>query len=250
MSTLAAEHVDLTQIDAVLFDLDGVLVPTSILHRRGWRELFTDFLPTEQPYAEQDYFDHLDGRPRYDGVQAVLASRGIELPWGNPDDSPEMLSVCGLANRKNAIFDELLKMEGAEPYPETLAVLPCLLRDGKKLAVVSSSSNARRVLKYAGIAQAFMCVVGGDVAAKRHLAGKPAPDTFLFAARQLGVPPVRAAVIEDATYGVAAGRAGNFGLVVGVNRGAGAEALKTAGADVVIASLASLAIPQPAKDHE
>lgn len=231
---------------AVLFDLDGVLLSTSQLHREAWAELFAGWFAEHgivPAYTEDDYFRLLDGRPRYDGVRAVLASRGVELPWGAPVDPPDADTICGLGNRKNAGFEQALAERGPRLFPDTVAVLLRLLREGKRLAVVSSSRNASAALAAAGIADAFDVVVDGQVAAEQRLAGKPAPDTFVHAAAELAVPVDQAVVVEDATFGVAAGRAGGFGLVVGVDRGAGAEALLAAGADAVVGSLAELVDP-------
>lgn len=242
----------LASAEAVLFDLDGVLLSTSELHRRAWAELFAGWFAEHgvaPGYTDADYYAHLDGRPRYEGVQAVLASRGVELPWGDPSDGPGAATVCGLGNRKNAAFEAALEQGGPAPFPETVAVLLRLLRDGKRLAVVSSSHNARRVLTAAGIIEAFVLVVDGQVAVERHLRGKPEPDTFWYAAAALDVQRERAIVVEDATFGVAAGRAGGFGLVVGVDRGAGADALLAAGADVVVSSLEEL-LADPAAGGE
>jgi beta-phosphoglucomutase family hydrolase len=228
--------------EAILFDLDGVLFDTAVVHRRAWADLFNAYFSTVggiAPYTEDDYAVHLDGRPRYDGVQAVLASRGLTLPWGDPADSPDRATVCGLGNRKNEVIQAALA-GGVEPYPETIPVLLSLLRRGQRLAVVSSSCNAQSVLAGAGLRPAFEIVVDGDTALEHRLKGKPAPDAFLYAAHSLGVEPTAAVVVEDALAGVAAGRAGGFGLVVGVDRGMGAD-LISAGADVVVHSLAELA---------
>ncbi len=236
--------VDWSSFDAVLFDLDGVITPTAEVHRRAWSALFDRFLAdrgVSEPYTDQDYFDHVDGKPRYDGVRDFLASRDIELAEGNPDDPPDAETVCGLGNRKNAEFARALDRDGVEPFPGSLRLLEVLRDRGLKMAVVSSSANAPRVLAVAGVEAFFPVVVHGGVAVERHLRGKPAPDTFLAAARDLGVQAARAVVMEDATSGVAAGRAGDFGLVVGVDRGAGEQALTAAGADVVVSDLAELA---------
>lgn len=223
---------------AVLFDLDGVLVPTVRLHKAAWKELFDQVLPEDvSPYGDQDYFNYVDGKPRYDGVSAVLASRGVDLPQGNPADGPTVRSICGLGNRKNAIFERLLNEEGIEPYPDTVDVLRHLMGTGKRLAVVSSSRNANTVLSAAGIRNFFDVIVDGNVRAREGLKGKPAPDTYAFAAHLLGVRPEEAVVVEDALSGVAAGRAGGFGIVVGVDRGAGRQALLDSGADHVVDQL-------------
>jgi beta-phosphoglucomutase family hydrolase len=235
--------MDWDDYDAALFDLDGVLTPTADVHMLAWRRMFTDYFTTHRvtpPYEDADYFASLDGKPRYDGVRSVLASRGIVLPEGSPDDPPGAETVCGLGNTKNAVFDRLLREEGVVAYPGSLALLDFLAERGVAVAVVSSSRNAPAVLAAAGIADRFTLVVDGTVSADRGLSGKPNPDTFTHAAQSLGVPVARAVVFEDAVSGVAAGRAGNFGLVVGVDRGAGREELLAHGADVVVTDLAEL----------
>lgn len=229
--------------DAALFDLDGVLTPTAEVHMSAWARMFTDFLSARgvpEPYTEADYFAHIDGRPRYEGVAAMLASRGIELPQGSPEDPASAETVCGLGNRKNELFTEVLRTDGIEPYAGSLALLDHLEQAGVAMAVVSSSRNAPEVLRAAGIADRFPVVVDGSVAHDRGLPGKPRPDTYEYAAEQLGVPSSRSVVVEDAISGVQAGAAGDFGLVVGVDRGAGAEALREAGAEVVVEDLAEL----------
>jgi beta-phosphoglucomutase family hydrolase len=237
-------YVNWDDFDAALFDLDGVLTPTAEVHMRAWQALFTDFLTTrgivDQPYVESDYFDYIDGKPRYDGVRSFLASRGLTLPDGEVTDSPRTETVCGLGNRKNEFFSAVLRDEGVLPFPGSVALLDFLAERGTKVAVVSSSRNAPPVLEAAGIADRFEVVVDGNVAAREHLPGKPAPDTFAYAATQLGATRERSVVFEDALSGVAAGRNGQFGLVVGVDRGAGADRLRESGADVVVADLAEL----------
>ncbi len=229
--------------DAALFDLDGVLTPTAEVHMRAWDRLFNEYLAElggHQPYTEADYFDYVDGKPRYDGVRSFLASRGITLPEGTPDDAADAETVCGLGNRKNAVFTAVLAADGVEPYPASVRLLDFLAARGTKVAVVSSSRNAPGVLAASGLADRFEIVIDGQVAAAEGIAGKPAPDTYLVAAERLGVGRERAVVFEDATSGVAAGHAGRFGLVVGVDRGAGADALTESGADVVVAELDEL----------
>lgn len=228
--------------DAALLDLDGVITPTAEVHMRAWSRMFTDFLADFDvaPYTDNDYFLHLDGKPRYDGVQAMLVSRGIDLPWGVPTDPPALQSVCGLGNRKDELFGEILIGEGIKPYPASLRFLDFLDSRGIGKAVVSSSKNARTVLGAAGIVDRFPVIVDGLVAVDRQLPGKPAPDTFTYAAEQLGSTKERAVVFEDALSGVRAGAAGAFGLVVGVDRGTGAERLREAGAHIVVNELDEL----------
>ena len=235
---------------AVLFDLDGVLTPTAEVHMRAWKQLFTDVLERlpqhveadRSPYTDDDYFHHVDGRPRYEGVKAFLRSRGIDLPQGTPEDSPDEVTICGLGNRKNVLFNELLDAEGIEPYPGSVALLDDLEHRGTPAAVVTSSRNGPHVLRTAGLAERFEILVDGSVATEQGLAGKPAPDTFRYAAEQLGVEPARCAVVEDAVSGVTAGARGGFGIVVGVDRGVGADTLRHAGADVVVNDLAELVL--------
>jgi beta-phosphoglucomutase family hydrolase len=235
--------VDWSNYDAALFDLDGVLTPTAEVHMRAWTEMFTEFLAGEdgqEPYTDDDYYTYVDGKPRYDGVRSFLTSRGIELPEGDPSDAPTERTVCGLGNRKDAAFKKVLERDGVDPYPGSRRLIESLRDRGIPMAVVSSSRNAPDVLEAAGIAKFFPVVVSGAVAEDRHLAGKPAPDTFLYAAQQMESEPSRAVVLEDALSGVAAGRAGRFGLVVGVDRGAGSEALTEHGADTVVSDLEEL----------
>ena len=233
-----------TDYDAALFDLDGVLTPTAEVHMRAWDVMFNGYLDGrgdgQPPYTDDDYFAWVDGKPRYDGVRSFLASRGITLPDGTPDDAPELETVCGLGNRKNAAFSAVLRDEGVIPYPASVALLDHLRERGTAVAVVSSSRNAPAVLAAAGLADRFEVVVDGQVAAAAGLPGKPAPDTYLYAAQQLGVARERSVVLEDALSGVQSGRAGDFGLVVGVDRGAGVQPLLDGGADVVVAELDEL----------
>lgn len=238
--------MDLTRFDAVLFDLDGVLTPTVEIHKRAWHALFTEYFTAHgvtPPYTEADYFAHVDGRPRYEGVRECLTSRGVTLPEGDPSDGSDQVTVCGLGNAKDAEVNRILASDGVDPYPGSVALLDRLRERGTAIAVVSSSRNTRTVLAAAGLADRFEVIVDGVRAAAEQIAGKPLPDTYLRAAADLGVPADRAVVVEDAVSGVAAGRAGGFGLVVGVDRGVGAQALLDAGADVVVADLAELVGP-------
>jgi beta-phosphoglucomutase family hydrolase len=230
-------------VRAVLFDLDGVLTPTADVHMRAWERLFTPVLAAhgdKVPYTDADYFAHVDGKPRYDGVRDLLASRGVTVPEGTADDPPDAETVGGLGNRKNVIFSEILRNEGVQAYPGSLTMLDRLEERGTAMAVVSSSRNAPTVLAAAGLADRFDVVVDGAVAGELGLPGKPAPDTFLHAAEQLGVPIDTCVVIEDAVSGVRAGRAGGFALVIGVDRGAGEGLLREAGADLVVRDLDEL----------
>lgn len=237
-------HVKWGSFDAVLFDLDGVLTPTADVHMHAWQQMFSAFLTergVEEPYVESDYFDYIDGKPRYDGVRSFLASRDIELPDGDPTDPPTSETVAGLGNRKNDVFSEVLRTDGVQAYPGSVELLDFLLARGTSVAVVSSSRNAPAVLEAAGLSDRFEVVVDGTVAGGLGLPGKPAPDTFVYAAQQLNAPLDRAIVVEDAISGVEAGEAGQFGLVIGVDRGVGVDRLRDAGADVVVADLAELA---------
>ncbi|GAB2539341.1 HAD family hydrolase [Brachybacterium huguangmaarense] len=229
-----------------LFDLDGVVTPTAEIHMRAWERMFTEVLRErgiDAPYTDADYFAHIDGKPRYDGVRSFLASRGIELPEGDPGDAPDAETVAGLGNRKNDMMLAMVREQGVEPYPGTVAYLDHLdaAVPGARLAIVSSSRNAEAVLAGAGLRDRFELVVDGNVAAQEGLPGKPAPDTYLHAARLLGADAAGAVVYEDAVSGVAAGAAGAFGAVVGVDRGAGREALSGSGATVVVSDLGELA---------
>ena len=242
----------LGRLRAVLFDLDGVLTPTAEVHMRAWSRMFTAFLDSRGavPYAEADYFAHIDGRPRLDGVRAMLASRAIALPEGTPDDDPARETVAGLGNRKNAAFTAELAEHGVTPYPGSVRLLDAAAAAGMEGAVVSRSRNAEPVLRAAGLRDRFGVVVDGAAAAAAGLAGKPAPDTYLHAARLLGRTPAECAVVEDAHSGVQAGRAGGFGLVVGVDRGAGALELLASGADLVVDDLAELIPGLPIASEE
>ena len=230
--------------DAALFDLDGVLTPTALVHMHAWQEMFSKFLATHHPdqpaYTDDDYFKYVDGKPRYAGVRSFLASRNIELPDGSPDDKAGTLTVCGLGNEKNDLFESILATDGVAAYPGSRRLVESLAGRDIKLAVVSSSRNAPSVLESAGLLDYFDTIVDGVVSTERLLAGKPAPDTFVYAADLLGVSTARSVVLEDALSGVQAGRAGRFGLVVGVDRGVGADALLEHGADVVVRDLEEL----------
>ncbi|GAA0482312.1 HAD family hydrolase [Microbacterium aurantiacum] len=231
---------DLFSYDAVLFDLDGVLTPTAEVHMHAWQTMFEELFAAwdiTPAYTERDYFDHLDGKKRYDGVAALLRSRDIEVPWGDPSDPPSSDTVCGIGNRKNAVFERVLRADGIAPYPGSLRLLDRLVEKRMPVAVVSSSKNAEEVLAAAGIRDRFEVVMDGVIAERDHLASKPAPDVFVVAARMLGVDPARSVAVEDAISGVRSAAAGGFALVVGVDRGVGADDLRATGAHVVVTDL-------------
>ena len=231
---------------ALLFDLDGVVTRTATVHAAAWKQLFDEFLqtwaaehhvPFEPFEVETDYVRHVDGRRRYDGVDRFVRSRGIELPWGAPTDVPGTRTVCGLGNAKNAYFTAELERHGVEVFADAVALMREARSRGKRIAVVSASENCRAILGRAGLLDLFDALVTGVEAARLGLAGKPAPDTFLHAANLLETAPENAVVFEDAIAGVEAGRAGGFGLVVGVDRGGAGAGLAAGGAHVVSGDL-------------
>ncbi|MFF7154212.1 beta-phosphoglucomutase family hydrolase [Streptomyces sp. NPDC008139] len=233
-------------VRACLFDLDGVLTPTALVHAAAWKETFDDFLRDRdgdgfRPFdAKEDYDAYVDGRPRADGVRTFLHARGIELPEGEDGDPPDRQTVNGLGNRKNDVVLEKIRTEGVRPYPGSVRYLEAVRAAGLRTAVVSSSANCRDVLVSAGIEHLLDVRVDGVVAKERHLPGKPHPDTFLAAAEELGFDAARAAVFEDALVGMDAGRSGHFGFVVGVDRVGQTDALREHGADTVVKDLADL----------
>ena len=241
-------------ISACLFDLDGVLTSTASLHFQAWKQMFDEYLrvraelKTQQPvlFEMDDYLRYVDGKPRAEGVSSFLASRDIELPLGGPDDQPGSLTIQGLGNRKNDLVLTIMQEQGVEAFEGSRRYLQAVTEAGILRAVVSASTNTPAVLEASGLAGLFDTVVDGNVAISEGLRGKPFPDTFLHAARLLGVAPEQAAVFEDALAGVAAGRDGGFGFVVGVDRAGQAEALASAGADVVVQDLAELLSGDPA----
>ncbi|MCZ0206427.1 beta-phosphoglucomutase family hydrolase [Streptomyces sp. UMAF16] len=233
-------------IQACLFDLDGVVTKTAVVHAAAWKEAFDAFLrdydgEQGRPFdAHADYDEYVDGRPRADGVRAFLASRGIHLPEGEPGDPPDARTVHGLGNRKNELLLEKIRTGGVEAYEGTLRYLEAVRAAGLRTAIVSSSANCQDVLRSVGAEHFFDVRIDGVVAVERNLPGKPRPDTFLAAARDLGVEASRAAVFEDALAGMDAGRAGRFGCVVGVDRVGQTDALYAHGADIVVKDLAEL----------
>ena len=232
-----------------LFDLDGVLTRTATVHAAAWKEMFDEFLraraaETGEPFVPfdpgDDYDRYVDGRTRADGTRAFLASRGLQLPEGKPDDPPGALTIHGLGNRKNELVLARLARDGVEVYEGSVSYVRAVRDRGLRRAVVSSSANTAQVLAAAGLADLFEARIDGLVAQERHLAGKPAPDMFLAGAEALGLGPGQAAVFEDALAGVDAGRAGRFAFVVGVDRVGQAAVLRAHGADIVVGDLAEL----------
>ena len=244
-----SRRVGRDQYDAVLFDLDGVVTDTAGLHAKCWKQMFDEYL---QKRARQrgeaflpfdiatDYRLYVDGKPRFDGVRDFLSSRGIQLDEGNPDDPAAVETVCGLGNRKNDLINQIIADVGVEPYDGTVRFIHQLRRNGFKIAVVTSSQNCTTVLKAVKLNDFFEVRVDGNTIDAQGLAGKPAPDTFLIAAKLLGVEPIRAVVIEDAISGVQAGVSGNFGLVIGIARKGNAEELKHHGAHLIVDDLGEL----------
>jgi len=234
---------------ACLFDMDGVVTQTAVVHAAAWKQMFDGFLRQRAQQAGEkfvpfdstrDYDDYVDGKPRLDGTRSFLAARGISLREGSPGDKPGTPTVYGLSNEKNGLVAEKIRTGGVQVYDGTVRYIEAVRGGGLRTAIVSSSANTVDVLNAAGIAGLFDARVDGIVASQRHLRGKPAPDTFLAAARDLGVGPGQAAVFEDAQSGVAAGHAGHFALVVGVDRVGQAEELREHGADIVVKDVAEL----------
>ncbi len=243
--------LDLARFDAAIFDLDGVVTQTARVHAAAWKNMFDEFLrkhasQTGQPFQPfdvvSDYRAYVDGKPRYEGVSSFLTSRGIMAPHGEPSDSPDQETICGLGNRKNTMFLEALHTHGVDVFPSTIALVAMLTSRGKGVAVVTASENCQEILRAAGVEELFDVIVDGRSARTFHLRGKPFPDTFVKAAELLGVSPRRAVVFEDALVGVEAGHAGHFGLVVGLDRADQAEVLSSHGADVVVSDMVELGI--------
>jgi beta-phosphoglucomutase family hydrolase len=235
--------------DAVLLDLDGVITDTASVHAACWKQMFDEYLrkrATQRGEAFRpfdpatDYRLYVDGKPRFDGVRDFLTSRGIQLPEGSPDDPPVAETVGGLGNRKNDLVNKIIEDTGVDPYEGSVKLIRQLRRDGFKIAVVTSSQNCAAVLRAAKLDAFFDTRVDGNTILAEHLAGKPAPDTFLKAAKLLGVEPSRAVVIEDALSGVEAGSKGSFGLVIGVARKGNADELRRHGAHLVVNDLGEL----------
>jgi beta-phosphoglucomutase family hydrolase len=236
-------------VAACLFDMDGVVTKTAIVHAAAWKQMFDDFLRERAQQAgtefvpfdsNHDYGAYVDGKPRLDGTRSFLESRGIDLPEGSPDDKPGTPTLHGLSNRKNDLVLVKLEENGVQVYDDTITFIKAVRDAGLPTAIVSSSANTRQVLDVAKIADLFDVRVDAQYAKEHDLHGKPAPDTFLEAAKMLGVPAANACVFEDALAGVAAGRAGHFGFVVGVDRVGQADQLRAHGADAVVKDLAEL----------
>jgi beta-phosphoglucomutase family hydrolase len=237
------------QYDAVLLDLDGVITDTANIHAACWKQMFDAYLQKRagergeqfRPFEiATDYRLYVDGKPRFDGVRDFLTSRGIQLPEGSPDDPPQADTVGGLGNRKNDLVNKVIAEGGVEPYEGSVKFIHQLRQQGFKIAVVTSSQNCEAVLKAVKLDDCFEVRVDGNTIHAQHLAGKPAPDTFLTAVQRLGVAPTRAVVVEDAISGVQAGRNGHFGLVIGVARKGNAEELRHHGAHLVVNDLGEL----------
>lgn len=229
-------------ITALLFDLDGVLTGTAALHRAAWKETFDPLLEKhgQEPFTEDDYNNHVDGRPRFDGVRAFLRSRGIDLPEGPPDAPPGDDTIQAVGNRKNERVQQIIAERGVNPYPGSVRYLDEARKAGLRIGVVTSSANGKAVLDAADLSKYVEARVDGVTITDRKLKGKPAPDSFVVGAEALGATPANAAVFEDALSGVQAGKAGHFGYVVGVDRVGQAEELRAHGADVVVQDLAEL----------
>lgn len=248
-----------SEYEAVIFDLDGVITKTAAVHAKAWKTMFDDYLRGRSDLSDDasrpfdigdDYRKYVDGKPRYDGVRSFLRSRGIDLPYGDPDDPPEEETICGLGNRKNKLFVEIVARDGVEVYEKTIELIKNLRRIGIKVAVVSSSKNCAEVLKAAGIADLFDAKVDGRDSVKLGLKGKPDPDIFIRAAKDLGSSPGRCAVVEDAVAGVKAGRAGGFGCVVGVDRLGHPDALRDNGADFVVSNMGEIEVAEEGESDD
>ena len=235
---------------AVIFDMDGVITDTAAVHRSAWKAMFDDYLAevarragqSQRLFEDADYLRYVDGKSRADGARSFLVSRGIDLPDGDPGDPSEQETVWGLANRKDVVLRGVLVASGAKAFPSSVALVRQLQGHGVGTAVISASRNCRAILEAAGIGDLFPVRVDGTECARLMLPGKPSPAVFLEAARRLGVDPARTVIVEDAQAGVRAGRAGNFGLVIGVDRCGQADQLFAEGADVVVTDLAEVAL--------
>jgi alpha,alpha-trehalase len=238
------------KVDAVVFDMDGVITDSAVVHRAAWKAMFDRYLADveartgkpQEPFSDEDYLQYVDGKHRDDGVSSFLAARGIALPYGGLDDEPGSPTVWGLANRKNAAFQQVLARNGVKAFPSSVTLVRSLQEHGVGTAIISASRNCQAILESAGIGELFPVRVDGVETARLGLPGKPSPAVFLEAARQLGAAPGRSVVVEDAIAGVEAGRAGGFGLVIGVDRVGQADQLRAHGADTVVTDLGELQV--------
>lgn len=236
------EETDSLVFDAVIFDLDGVVTKTALVHSSAWKKMFDGFLKEYsqkknipfQEFTRQDYLEYVDGKPRYKGVQSFLESRNIELDYGSEDDIAETMTICGLGNRKNVEFVQIIENDGVQEYESTVRIIHELKSAGVHVGVASSSKNCELILKKIGLDQLMETRVDGVVSAKLGLKGKPEPDIFLTAAQNMKVSADKSIVVEDANSGVAAGAKGGFGLVIGLARENNQEDLKSNGADIVL----------------
>ncbi len=241
-------RIDFGEFDGVIFDMDGVITDTAVTHAAAWKRLFDEYLQKRaadkgeqfRAFDMDDYRRYVDGKLRYEGVKSFLEARNIRLPYGNPSDSPNEETICGLGNRKNEYFNRQLQSEGVRTYQSSIDFIKWLKKEGKKTAVISASRNAEAVLRAGGVRDLFDARVDGVVSDYLGLKGKPDPDIFLEAASQLGILPEKAAIVEDALAGVQAGQRGRFRLVIGVDRTGHGSDLKHYGADVVVSDLAEL----------
>ena len=244
-------YVFMKQFDAVIFDLDGVITKTAKVHGTAWKEMFDEYLRTREkrfnePFIEfthkGGYLPYVDGKPRYKGVESFLESRGIDIPFGDPKDSSDMETVCGLGNAKNKFFHEVLEKEGAEVFESTVSFIHELINIGVKIGVASSSKNCKQILQSVNLIDLFETRVDGVVSAELGLMGKPEPDIFTTACDNLGVDYHRAVIVEDAVSGVQAGMKGGFGLILGLARENNVNELKVNGADIVVKDLSEIDI--------
>jgi beta-phosphoglucomutase family hydrolase len=242
-----------THFKAVIFDLDGVITDTAAVHSQAWKQMFDEYLrarvrKTGEAFSEfhhgADYLPFVDGKPRYQGVASFLESRQIQLAWGHPEDPPDSETVCGLGNRKNQLFNQMIAEGHVKVFPSSVDFIHQLIHSGIRLGVASSSKNCQTVLQAVGLLDLFETRVDGLVSADLGLKGKPDADIFITACHNLGISPRQAVVVEDAVSGVQAGRNGNFGLVLGIAREGNAVELKQNGADIVVSDLAEIDIPQ------
>ncbi len=236
--------------DGAIFDMDGVITKTTAIHFSAWKKTFDEHLRNkeaqrgEREFTHNDYLATVDGRPRYKGVQAFLQSRGLVLPFGDPKDDANRETVCGLGNRKDELFNQVVEAEGVDVFDSTIALIEQLRRNGLKVAVATSSKNCARVLEKAGIAELFDARVDGEISAELGLKGKPEPDIFALASQKLGLERHRTMIVEDAVSGVQAGAGGRFGLTLGVARSGNAEELRRNGADLVVADLSQISLDE------